>query len=71
MYTTYEPRPEHLGPGLKPNFTNATKHIGFNEAAQAVYSLGINFSDSIKDNIPTAKNTWTAANLFAGLNPEP
>lgn len=71
MYTTYEPRPEHLGPGMKPNFTGASKHLGFNEAADAVYKLGQDFSDSLKEAIPKPKHVWTAANLFAGINPEP
>jgi len=71
MYTTFEPRPEHQGPALKPNFTGATKHLGFNEAADAIFSLGTDFSDSIKDIAPKAKHVWTSANLFAGINPEP
>jgi hypothetical protein len=71
MYSTFEPRPEHQGPALKPNFTGAPEHLGFDKAGKALYGLGVDLTNSLNNLAPEANHTWSAANLFSGINPEP
>ena len=66
----FQPTKEHLGPFVKPEFNGSASHLGFNQAAEAIYKKGQSLVDSIQVLKPDSSFEWTAGNLFSGINPD-